>query len=220
MSAEKQISTWVVHQKNRWGNYIVYYSDQALRIEGSSQGVLVSKAPKWDVFLYHTRDKRCAQIPLKLWTQKMSGRVNLKAMKQAPVKEKIAQIDVLTYRFPINSEVDVTGGTNALYQSRMINKYAICSVFSFDANSKRFNTIPIIIWNCFLEFPYSGRVPINAYILVKNGEKELVLESTKQESKLMPASKFEKPQGLKMVNDPPLSVFMGKGILDATELLF
>ena len=220
LAAPKKQSVWVVHQKNRWGKYVFYYTDNALKIEGSSNGVLISKAPDWDVFVYHKTDKRYTQIPLKTWVHKAKGRMNLNKLKLKALKRKVANLDVLTYIFSVNSDVDVSGGTNAMYQSKMVTKFAKNTVVTFDANQKRRNKIPVLIWSCFFEFPNAGSVPIETYFDLKNGKREYSLETLKQNTAKLPSSIFDKPKGLTRTNSPVLSIFMGQGILDATELLF
>lgn len=219
-AAPKKQSVWVVHQKNRWGKYVVYYTDKALKIEGSSKGVLISTAPRWDVFVYHKTDKKYTQVPLKLWVHKAKGRMNLNKLKLKVLKRKIANLDVLTYIFAVNSDVDVSGGTNAMYQSRMITKFAKNTVVSFDANQKRRKKIPILIWSCFFEFPNAGAVPIETYFDLKNGKREFSLETLKQTTVKLPTSIFDKPKGLTYTKSPVLSVFMGNEMMDAAQLLF
>ena len=218
--AVNKINCWKVRQKNRWGQYVVCINNKAIRIDGSSGGVLLSCAPKWDILMFHKRDRKLSQVPFSQWIKKSGGRVYLLKLKQKPKSAKVCGIDVETFRFPMHKMLDVTAGTSTLYRSKTSEHFVKNSYMSFDSNQKRFDRIPKLILNSFLELPDSDRIVLDCYFEHKDGSRTSIIETTDQRYEKLPESFFKLPGGLKSTNEPPLSVYMGTGLLDAAELLF
>lgn len=219
-SQNKKVKVWVLHQKNRWGKYKVCVNNKAIRINGSSGGVVIAKAPNWEVFVFHKRDKKFCTATLSQWIRKTNGRLYLPKLKQKPKYKSVSGLKISTYRFPINAVMDVTAGTQTVYRSRGRSTFVKDSIFGFYINQKRVSKAACLVWNGFYEFPNTGVVPIEYYYVLKNNQKIFGLTTSSQIEKLVDPAVFERPVGLKKTTKPILSVFMGSGLMDATELLF
>lgn len=217
-AASQMIGVWKVEQENAFGSYVIYAGPASIRIEGSSGGRIVARAPDWTVKVFNIKDKRACLVPYRDWILKVPGSSRISLVRQKPVKDSIAGISVMKYKFPVGGVSETDGGLSSLYKARVQKQFIKSRAISVAADNHNLPEQIVEIWRCTLESFARGSILIQVCEETSTGQQVKVLNTTAQKSVSVPSSMFDFPSGYKHAGGA-LSVFFGSEIEDAAKML-
>ncbi len=214
--SKKTIDVWRVKQSNCFGTYTVYAAPKFLRIDCSSGGSLIAKAPDWKICLFHIKDGRGCEIPYKHWAlNRNANSFNIEHSQQRASACKVAGIDAKRYTFPLeNFKAEEDGG---LYRS-IKRKEFVRSAISVAADAHGLPHEPIEIWRLLLEVQTRFSIPLEIRNDERFGGSSYSLETKEGLASKVPVSFFEAPTGLKN-EGTPITIFYGSGMEDAAKMM-
>lgn len=216
--ARASVKAWQVKQTNAWGRYTIHTTNNAIRIDGSSGGVLVARAPQWQVVVFHLREARICKIPYVHWKEKVPTSHRLTDTGRKPQLVSIAGLPAFKYTFAVNDFQDSDAGTNNLYRSKLTKDLILRRTFAVAKDESRLPIQVREIWRNFLELKTLGSIPLEIYEL-SGGKNAYKLQTQSQKFVFVDPSMFSSPGGLKELDSPFLVFFGGKQVEDMAHII-
>jgi hypothetical protein len=215
---ESSIKAWQVKQMNPWGYYTIHAGRNAIRFDGSTGGVLVSRAPSWQVIVFHRKEGRICKIPFEEWQNKVNVRARLSDSGQKPQSTIVAGVPAWKYTFAINDIQNSDSGTSTLYRSKLTKEHILRRTFTIARDESKLPYQEREIWRSFLELRSVGAIPLEICEELAGGKRSYQLETRSQKYVFVKPSLFDSPNGLKN-SDSAISVFFGSQMEDMAEMM-
>ncbi len=214
--SKKSIDVWKVKQTNHFGIYTVYAAPEFLRIDCSTGGSLIAKAPDWKIHLFHLKDGRGCVIPYKHWSlNRSASSFNITNCPRKPTACKIAGIDAKRYTFALENFHEESGG--GLYRSFEKKEYVRCAI-SVAADKHGLPREPIEIWRHLLEIQTRFDIPLEVRNDERFGGFVYAMTTEGQWQEKVPINFFEPPTGLKN-EGTPITIYFGSNMEDAAKMM-
>lgn len=219
-TSKKMVAVWKVTQSNAWGLYTIYASPQYIRVDGSTGGGLISKAPDWEISLFHKKDKRACQIAFRDWgTNRNLGSFRIDKNHQTPEKCNIAGIDARRYTFPMDDLGYGEGGATAgLFRSNTKKVEVVRRKITIASSNHNLPHQPIEVWRLMLETPTKYSIPLEIRDDVRFGGQLVHLKTQSQTNASVPVEFFDPPTGYKN-EGTPITIFYGKQVEDVASMM-
>lgn len=213
---QRKIKVWKVKQSNSWGLFTIYAAPGFLRVDGSTGGRLIAKAPDWQVFVFHTEDKRFCSVPYRQWgVGRVSDAFSVERSGVTPKPCNVAGIRAKKYTFRLNGEVDQQDG--GIFRSTA-REELVRSHVTVASDDHGLPKQLIEIWRRLLEIQCKNAIPLEVSDDKRFGGSNFSLRTQSQSAEAVPIKFFDCPVGFKS-GGTPISVFFGSSMEDAASLM-
>lgn len=215
----KTVKVWKVNQHNAWGSYITYASPQFFRIDSSSGGSLIAKAPDWKLHFFHTQDRRICAFTYYYWMQRKHDLGSVEDSGQQPEDCKVSGIPGKMYSFDVNFTDSGQAGSGLLFRSdTKKNQFKRAHIVVAAGLKTKFPPQLKSIWCTLFEVPVRCKIPLEIKYDLRFGGHIYHFQTDREAMVSVPIDFFKPPSGFKE-GGTPLVVFFGTQFEDAWSTL-
>lgn len=212
----KTARVWKVKQSNSWGHYTIYAANNVLRIDGSTGGSLIAKAPEWKVIVFHPEDRRMCSTPYSQWgAGRVTNSFNVERSGAKATGCTVAGIKALRYSFDLNREIEQEDGGIFRSTSKV---QLLRTHLTIASDNHGLPKQAIEIWRRLFELQCKDAIPLEAFSDKRFGGTTFAFRTLSQSTETVPLKFFDCPVGFKE-GGTPLSVFFGSCMEDAASLM-
>jgi hypothetical protein len=214
----QSVKVWRVEQSGTGGKCVIYAADRQIKIESATGGRLIARAPKWDVVLFHPRDRRICTVPFWQWQKKVEDARALENTGQKPVMRSVCGIPGYSYTFKVHALQDADGGMAALYGARIARDFIERRTITIARDRHKLSFEVIEIWRNLMDSPALGSITLEVSEETTRAKRNYLLNTLSQRDMVVDSSFFSVPSGYKNCQ-APVSVFLGNEFEDAAKML-